>query len=66
MAGSVVEPECANLVWTDLDPTKDHGVIDGHTTVGQQFFDMPVAQDIAERPADGAQDDVSFNVAPLE
>jgi hypothetical protein len=49
-----------------LDPTKDRGVIDGHTAVVQQFFDMPIAQDIAEIPADGAQDDVSFNVAPLE
>ena len=49
-----------------LDPTKDRGMIDGHTAVVQQFFDIAIAQGIAEILADGTENDLGFKMARLE
>jgi hypothetical protein len=49
-----------------LDPRKDRGVIDRNAAFMHQFFDVPIAQGIAEIPADGAEDDFSLKVALLE
>jgi hypothetical protein len=41
-------------------------VIDRDAAFMHQFFDVPIAQGIAEIPADGTQNDFSLKVAPLE
>jgi hypothetical protein len=42
------------------------GVIDGHHAFVHQFFDITIAQGMAQMPADGAENDLGFKVAPLE
>jgi len=38
---------------------------DGHAAFLHQFFDVAIAQGIAEIPADGADDGFSLKVAPI-
>jgi hypothetical protein len=39
---------------------------DGQTAFVHQFFDITVAQGVAQIPTHGAEDDVSFNVASFD
>jgi hypothetical protein len=49
-----------------LDLPQDGGVIDSAPTFPQQFFDIMVAQGIAEIPPDPADDDLTSKVTPFE
>src|SRR5262245_37455758 len=47
-----------------LDPAKHGCLIDGDASCPQKFFDITIAQGIAEVPTHRAEDDVDFKVAP--
>jgi hypothetical protein len=49
-----------------LHPAKHGRMIDGDASFTQEFFDITVAEGIAEVPPHRAKDDLSFKVTPFE
>src|SRR5713101_8417008 len=48
------------------DPALDGRVVDRHSTLLQEFFDMPIASGIRHRPAHAHEHDVWGEMGPLE
>ena len=49
-----------------LDPAEDCGVIHRKASFQHHFLEIPIAQSVAQIPADAEQDDFSFKLTPLE
>jgi len=48
-----------------LDPAIHGRLIDQHATFPQEFFDIAIAQGLAQIPPHGTEADVGLNVAPF-
>jgi hypothetical protein len=60
--GATALVECRRI---PLDPSKHGGVIDGDPAFPQQFFDITIAQGIAEIPPDPADNNLPRKVTAI-
>jgi hypothetical protein len=49
-----------------LDPAIDGGVVYFETSLGHYLFQVPIAEAVTQIPAHAQQDDLAFEVPPLE
>jgi hypothetical protein len=51
---------------TPVHPESDRDVVDGEATLRHDFFQIPVAERISQKPPDAQHDDDVFGISPTE